>query len=83
MSRQTEYADALRERAKKVEECNSYLLYANFESDEHKMSMGEDCFKDYYEKVSEKLQEEISTLEKVDLIDYWNLNEYGRSNKKR
>ena len=61
----------------------SSVLHANFSSFSHNMLVEEEKFKKFFEEYPASLFEEFSCQEKVDLIDYWDNNEYGRTNKKR
>ena len=60
-----------------------YLLSANFQEEKHKMLIGEEEYKEYFSFFMDEIYAEYSSLEKVDLLDYWKLIEYGRTNKKR
>ena len=85
MFEQEEYARELEKRANDI--CDStfikYLLYANFQEQKHKMLIGEEEQKEFCRFFLDNLYAEYSSIEKVDLIDYWKLIEYGRTNKKR
>lgn len=85
MSKHLEYKKALEERAKIVENQTDKifsLLPANFEEYKHKMLIG-GSFAEFYGNMPQTLVDEISSFEKVDLIDYWKFYEYGRTGKKR
>lgn len=86
MTRQDEYAKALEEYAKKndreISRYNSSVLEENFKAGEHIMLIEEERFAKA-EKQLKILQKENSLLEKVDLIDFWNICENGRTDKKR
>ncbi len=83
MTKQSSYREELNLRKEKIENLDiSSLVHANFDEEEHKMLIGEDV-EEFYGAMSEEQLFEIFQLEKVDLIDYWNNCEYGRTDKKR
>ncbi len=85
MSKHLEEKKALEERAKDIELRKDKifsLLPANFEDEQHKMLIG-GSIEEFYGNMPKSLKEEISTLEKVDLMDYWKFDEYGRTGKTR
>ncbi len=85
MSKHLDYKKALEERMNVVEKEGDKifsLLSANFEGDRHKMLIG-GSVEEFYQNMPKTLIDETSSFEKVDLIDYWNFNEYGRTGKKR
>lgn len=84
MDKSKAFNKELRKYVKDVEKNNgdfiSYVLDANSLDKEHIMLVeGEKFFEEVY-NLSKK---ELSPLEKVDLIDYWEMVENGRTNKKR
>lgn len=74
----------LRKYVKDVEKNNgdfiSYVLDANSLDKEHIMLVEG---KKFFEEACNLSKNELSPLEKVDLIDYWEMVENGRTNKKR
>ncbi len=85
MSKHLKYEKALKDREKDVEIRSDKIfssLCANFNDDKHKMLIGE-VFSAFYDNMPKTLAEETSSFEKVDLMDYWKFNEYGRTSKKR
>ncbi len=85
MTSEQRYALELKEKINKIkydEDYISSLLRANFGSEQHNMLIGEKNFREFFASVSNEFFSEISTFEKVDLIDYWNFVN-GRTNKKR
>lgn len=83
MAEQKDYAKALEKYAEEVlNDKNreiSQLLQENSKPQEHIMLIEEKKF-EYVQKCMKKLENENALLEKVDLIDYWKL-ENGRTNK--
>ena len=86
MTKHDEYAKALEEYAKKFDDknCrdNSSILEEKFKAGEHIMLIEEKKIAEAQKELT-KLEKENSLLEKVDLIDYWNICENGRTNKTR
>ncbi len=80
MIRKNKYAKELWTKVKNVEKFYgdyiSYVLNENFSNDEHIMLMREDVD-------LSKIYDQLSDLEKADLIDFWNKESNGQSNKKR
>lgn len=80
MENTRKYARELQKKIKNVEKLNgdyiSYVLHENFSNNQHIMLVEE--------KVDmSEIYGELSDLEKADLIDFWNKENNGRSNKKR
>lgn len=86
MTKQDEYAKALKEYAKQVDRDDeiyiSSILQEKLGADQHIMLIEEKMYSKS-QKGFERLEKEFSLLEKVDLIDYWNIVENGRTNKTR
>ena len=85
MAKQEDYANALEKYAEEViNDKNrefSQLLQENSRQQKHIMLIEEKKFK-LAQKDIQKLEDEMALLEKVELIDYWIL-ENGRTNKTR
>ncbi len=84
MDKSKAFNKELRKYVKDVEKNNgdfiSYVLDANSLDKEHIMLVEG---KKFFEEAYNLSKNELSPLEKVDLIDYWEMVENGRTNKKR
>ena len=83
MAKQNEYAKALSKKYRKIiEDKNNFssIISANFGENEHIMLIDSKNLEDFVKSISFELKSELLLLEKVDLIDYWKFNEYGRYN---
>lgn len=58
----------------------SQVLRANFGDDSHRMEVKDEKV---FQEIFSRTFEELSPLEKADLIDYWEKEENGRTNKTR
>ena len=83
MEKQEEYAKALKEYENQSDKNRNFsrVLEENLDKPKHIMLIEEKKFKSGL-KFTQKLRKENALLEKVDLIDYWKL-ENGRTNKSR
>lgn len=85
MAKQEDYANALEKYSEEViNDKNrefSQLLQENSRQQKHIMLIEEKKFKPAQKDI-QKLEDEMALLEKVELIDYWIL-ENGRTNKTR
>ncbi len=79
MTKQSQYAKALEEYAKTRD--FSSFKQESFSKGMHIMLIEEEAIKRYFLK-NEKAQKESSLLEKVELTDFWKI-ENGRTNKTR
>ena len=86
MSKQDQYAKQLKKLDENFDQRLgrdfSYLLDENFKCGKHIMLIEEKKF-ETCQKSMAKIQKENALLEKVDLIDFWNISENGRTNKTR
>ena len=81
MNKQEEYAKSLRDYADDKNRSISQFLQENFNKHQHIMLIEEKTISKKF-NFPKSLQKEIALLEKVELVDYWNL-ENGRTNKTR
>ena len=81
MTKRADYVKQLKRYGQEVDKRISSLS-ANLGEQMHKMQVEEEKFAKEYDELS-SLDDSSSLLEKVELIDYWKLENNGRTNKKR
>lgn len=70
----TKFEEYVEKREKKNPFCFHKHSHANFDELKHSMLIGGGL---------EKIYNDLSDLERADLIDFFNLEKHGRTNKKR